>query len=69
MPLSKDAIRRRIIRRAKKVLGECEQSIRDGEYWQSLPQNKGQAHKIDLEWFRVERARMLKLLKDMGEEV
>ncbi len=43
----------RIIRRLKRLIVECEQIIRDYEYWASLPHNVEHAHEIDIEDDRV----------------
>lgn len=65
--LTKEELRARIVWRARKVARECEQAIRDGEYWMALPHNLAAGHVLDLEGFRVDRAKALDLLRQLGE--
>lgn len=43
--------RRRIIRRCRKIIGECRQCVIDGEFWNSI---NPQCEPLDLEYFRVQ---------------
>jgi hypothetical protein len=62
---TKDELKQRIISRARKVVRECDQAIRDAEYWNSLPHNKNETP-LDVEDFRVMRDGAMKTLTSMG---
>lgn len=62
-PVPQDVLRRRIIRRARKLYRESDQSIRDIAWWN---ENRTDAPPLDPEPFIVQRARALRVLKDFG---
>ena len=62
--LSREELRQRIIKRCRKVVRDCEQTIRDGEYWQNLPHNRQTGQVLDLEHFRAMRNWALRTIQE-----
>jgi hypothetical protein len=58
--LTREELRARIIRRARRLLRNCDQAIIDGESW---AENRPDCPPIDLEDFRVCRKVAIDLLK------
>ncbi len=63
--LSREELRERIIKNARRIYAECSQVIRDGESWAD---NRPEFEPIDFEWARVFRANAAKTLEQFVEE-
>lgn len=55
-------LRERMIREGRRIVGDCEQAIRDAEYWNSINPNETP---MDVEDFRIHRAQVLSVLRQL----
>lgn len=55
----RERVRRRLRRNYRRMLAECEQTVRDLDYWAG---NRPEHPPIDSEWFKVQAAGLRKCL-------
>lgn len=64
-PTARDQHKRKIVLRARRIIRECDQAIRDVEYWNSLNPRK---KPIDAEEFKLFRQHAQRTIDQLGRK-